>query len=87
MLNTIFKNTPKALVVIAAVIFCSGFVVLTIGMLENLRSGSYGVRFPVLVVSYLTGLVGVAWQPGVLLGLAASTHYLAKLVDQGANSK
>ena len=76
MINKLLEKAPAILTLVAALFFAVQAISGLSGLFEAARGGLRGTAetFNVLLVT----LVTAAFQPAILLGLAAIAHHLAK---------
>ncbi len=80
MTNALLKHAPAILVLVAALFFAVQAISGLLSALAAVRGGMFGGAETVNVV--IVTLITSAFQPAILLGLAAIAHHLARAADR-----
>ena len=80
MTNILLKHAPAILVLVAALFFAVQAISGLAGTFTAARGGMLGGAETVNVV--IVTLITSAFQPAILLGLAAIAHHLARAADR-----
>ena len=80
MTNTLLKHAPAILVLVAALFFAMQAISGLLSAFDAARNGMFGgaETLNVVIVTVITS----AFQPAILLGLAAIAHHLARAADR-----